>query len=89
MNFEWDEAKARNNQAKHDVSFSEAVEVFADEYSSYVHDPDHSYGEDRYLLFGLSSKGRCIVVSFTERLDAIRIISARNMTRLERKAYER
>lgn len=89
MNFEWDEAKARTNQAKHNVSFSEATEVFADEYSSYVPDPDHSYGEDRYLLFGLSSKGSYIVVSFTERPETIRIISARRMTRQERKAYER
>jgi len=88
MNFEWDEAKARTNQDKHGVSFSEATEVFADEYSSYVQDPDHSAEEDRYLLFGVSSKGKYIVVSFTERTDAIRIISARRMTRQERKAYE-
>ncbi|MEL6468944.1 MAG: BrnT family toxin [Cyanobacteria bacterium J06623_4] len=89
MNFEWDEAKARANQAKHNVSFSEATEVFADDYSSYVPDPDHSYGEDRYLLFGLFLEGGYIVVSFTERSDTIRIISARRMTRQERKAYER
>ena len=88
MNFEWDESKARTNQRKHSVSFSEAIEVFADEYSSFVRDPDHSYEEDRYLLFGLSSKGKYIVVSFTERLDTVRIISARRMTRQERKAYE-
>ncbi|MEL7522557.1 MAG: BrnT family toxin [Cyanobacteria bacterium P01_A01_bin.116] len=53
-----------------------------------VPDPDHSYEESRYLLFGLSSNGKYIVVSFTERPDAIRIISARRMTRQERKAYE-
>lgn len=88
MNFEWDEAKARINQSKHGVSFSEAIEVFADDYSSYVPDPDHSDEEDRYLLFGVSSKGSYIVVSFTERPDAVRIISARRMTRQERKAYE-
>ena len=88
MNFEWDEAKANSNRNKHNVSFSEAAEVFADEYSSYVRDPDHSYGEDRYLLFGVSLKGRYIVVSFTERVDTIRIISARHMTKQERKAYE-
>ena len=88
MNFEWDEAKALANQKKHGVSFSEATEVFADEYSSCVQDPDHSYGEDRYLLFGVSSKDAHLVVSFTERSDVIRIISARRMTRQERKAYE-
>ena len=88
MDFEWDEVKARANQAKHGVSFLEAIEVFADQYSSCVHDPDHSYDEDRYLLFGVSSKGSYLVVSFTERPDSIRIISARPMTRRERKAYE-
>ena len=88
MNFEWDEAKARINQSKHGVSFSEATEVFADEYSSFVNDPDHSYEEARYLLFGVSSKGRYLVVSFTERQETVRIISARRMTRQERKAYE-
>lgn len=89
MNFEWDEAKARTNRIKHSVSFSEAAEVFADDYSSYIHDPDHSYEEDRYLIFGVSLKGSYLVVSFTERSNAVRIISARYMTRQERKAYER
>lgn len=88
MNFEWDEAKASANQSKHGLSFSEATEVFADDYSSCVQDPDHSYEENRYLLFGLSSKGKYLVVSFTEKPNTIRIISARCMTRQERKAYE-
>ncbi|MGD1929537.1 MAG: BrnT family toxin [Leptolyngbyaceae cyanobacterium] len=88
MNFEWDEAKASANQSKHGVSFLEGTEVFADNYSSCVQDPDHSYEEKRYLLFGLSSKGKYLVVSFTERPNTIRIISARCMTRQERKAYE-
>ncbi|MEW6037647.1 MAG: BrnT family toxin [Pseudomonadota bacterium] len=88
MDFEWDETKARANEKKHGVSFVEATEVFGDEYSSCVHDPDHSYEEERYLLFGVSSKGNYIVVSYTERSDTVRIISARCMTRQERKAYE-
>ncbi len=88
MNFEWDKAKAHTNKKRHGVSFIEASEVFDDGYSSCVHDPDHSYGEKRYLLFGVSSKGNCLVVSYTERSDTIRIISARRMTRQERKAYE-
>ncbi len=89
MNFEWDKTKAQTNENKHGVSFIEASEVFDDEHSSSVHDPDHSYGEERYLLFGISSKGNLLVVSYTERLNIIRIISARRMTRQERKAYER
>jgi uncharacterized DUF497 family protein len=89
MDFEWDEIKARANEKKHGISFLEATEAFGDANSSCVHDLDHSYEEDRYLLFGVSSKGNFLVVSFTERLDIIRLISARRMTHLERKAYER
>ena len=88
MEFEWDETKERSNRRKHGVSFLEASEVFGDDYSSHVQDPDHSYDEERYLLFGISSKGKHLVVSFTERTNAIRIISARPMNRKERKAYE-
>ena len=89
MDFEWDETKAHTNKKKHGISFLEASQVFDDEHSSCVHDPDHSYGEERYLLFGVSSKENYLVVSYTERSDRIRIISARRMTRQERKAYER
>lgn len=89
MDFEWDEEKASTNQKKHGISFTEASEVFNDEFSSCVSDPDHSYEEDRYLLFGVSSKNNYLVASFTEREDSIRIISARCMTNQERKAYER
>ena len=88
MDFEWDEAKARINQRKHGISFIKATEVFSDEHSSCVHDPDHSDDEDRYLLFGVSSEGNHLVVSFNERSETIRIISARQMTRQERNAYE-
>jgi len=58
MNFEWDEIKAHSNQKKHGISFLEATEVFADEHSSCVLDPDYSYNEERYLLFGMSLKGK-------------------------------
>jgi len=51
MYFEWDQTKALSNQRKHDSSFLEATEVFSDDYSSCVHNPDHSFDEDRYLLF--------------------------------------
>jgi hypothetical protein len=88
MDFEWDETKARSNQRKHGVSFLEAAEVFSDEHSSCVQDPDHSSDENRYLLFGVSLKDNDLVVSFTERSETIRIISARKMTRQERNAYE-
>lgn len=88
MDFEWDESKADANSKKHGVTFWEATEVFGDELSSFVFDPDHSDAEERFLLFGRSQGGRYLVVSFTERAEIIRIISARSMTPSERKAYE-
>jgi len=88
MDFEWDPDKARRNKAKHGVSFEEGTEVFGDEYSSTVSNPDHSLDEERFPIFGRSRQGRCIVVAFTERGDGIRSISARQMTLQERQAYE-
>ncbi len=88
MEFAWDESKARKNLAKHEVSFSEATQVFGDDFASCVPDPDHSIDEERFLLFGMSGKGRYLVISFAENTDLIRIISARTMTPTERKAYE-
>ena len=88
MEFVWDPEKARTNEAKHDVSFFEACEVFSDELSSTVRDPDHSLDENRYLIFGISKVGRHLVVSYTDRDGRIRLISARPMTPQERRAYE-
>ena len=88
MEFEWDPAKARANEGEHGVSFFEACEVFDDDHSSAARDPDHSIDEDRYLIFGMSKRGRYLVVSYTERGDRFRPISARQMTARERRAYE-
>ena len=88
MQFEWDSQKSSANESAHDVSFAEASEVFDDDLSSTVHDPDHSADEDRYLIFGCSKAGRYLVVSYTERNERIRLISARTMTPRERTAYE-
>ena len=89
IDFEWDPAKAGANEEKHGVSFFEATEVFDDHYSSSVRDPDHSSDEERHLIFGLSKSGQYLLVSYyTERGDRIRIISARQMTSRERRAYE-
>ena len=87
--FEWDAEKARENEQKHGVSFLEASEVFDDDLSSTVRDPDHSADEERYLIFGIDRQGKHLVVSYTERGDRIRLISARPMTARERRAYER
>lgn len=88
LTFEWDEGKARRNADKHGVSFAEASTVFGDPLSLTIADPDHSADEDRYIILGVSSLGRLLVVAHTERGDNIRIISARRATRGERQAYE-
>ena len=76
------------NLRNHGVSFDEAQTAFADPLGSITDDPRHSVGEVREVLIGLSSRGRLIVVMFTERGDTIRIISARHATRSERSNYE-
>lgn len=86
--FEWDPDKALENEQKHGVNFLEASEVFDDDHSSTVQDPDHSADEARYLIFGVSKLGKHLVVSYTERGDRIRLISGRQMTSRERRAYE-
>jgi hypothetical protein len=88
VEFEWDTRKAAGNLSKHGVSFEEANEVFGDPLSSTVDDPDHSDEEARLLIFGQTQSGRHLVVSFTDHVNSLRIISARDMTRRERRAYE-
>jgi uncharacterized DUF497 family protein len=88
MEFEWDPDKAARNLKKHRVSFNEAATVFGDPLSRTFADPDHSTEEDRYITVGTSEQGQVLIVSFTDRLDRIRIISARKATRRERKVYE-
>ena len=88
MLFEWDPQKAQSNLRKHGVSFDDAATVFQDSLSLTGADPDHSLSEDRFVTFGVSSAGRLLVVSYTERGSTIRIVSARRATRSERKLYE-
>jgi hypothetical protein len=88
MNFEWDPRKARKNLKKHGVSFTEAGTVFGDDLATTVPDPDHSEDEDRFITIGWSGRRRLLMISHTDRDDHIRIISARELTPRERKAYE-
>ena len=88
MSFEWDEGKAKSNIAKHDVSFDEATSVFDDPLFLTFADPEHSIQERRFVIMGESARGRLLVVSYTERAGSTRLISARQVTRKERKAYE-
>ncbi len=88
MQFEWDPAKDRQNQARHGVPFAEAETVFGDPLAWTIEDPDHSIEESRFLTTGLSTEQRLIIVSHAERGDRIRIISAREVTAAERRVYE-
>ncbi len=88
MVFEWDKNKAARNLSKHGVSFEEAETVFDDPLLIDFYDPDHSEDEARYLIVGVSNRRRLLIVSYTERGDSIRLISAREVTRSEREAYE-
>ncbi|MCC6697363.1 MAG: BrnT family toxin [Candidatus Hydrogenedentes bacterium] len=88
MQFEWDSAKAAANLSKHGVSFDEAKTVFDDPLYVDFYDPDHSDEEHRYIPIGQSQQERLLMVSYTEAVDAIRIISSRELTRPEREAYE-
>ena len=88
MEFKWDEKKAAANLADHGVSFDEAKTVFDDPLYVDFYDPDHSYEEHRYLIVGESRQGRLLIVSYTERGESVRLISAREVSLSERKAYE-
>jgi len=86
--FTWDPRKDADNRRKHSVSFAEARTTFADPLSMTIPDPDHSAREQRFVLTGLSSRKRLLVVAHSEQGDQIRIISARVATRRERHDYE-
>ena len=86
--FEWDYRKAESNVLKHGVSFDEAVTVFGDAMALTFSDTDHSETEDRSRTYGISNKGRLLVVVHTERRNNVRIISARKATRYEKTIYK-
>ena len=88
MEFTWDSNKARTNQQKHGVAFSEAASVFGDPFSVTIFDSSHSSGEARFMQMGMSVRHRLLVVVYTERGDLVRLIGARLATARERKQYE-
>jgi uncharacterized DUF497 family protein len=88
LRFEWDWKKAESNLKKHGVSFGEAMTVFGDTLSLTIADELHSAQEQRWVLVGLSNRGRLLVVVHIERGVEIRIISAREATAKERRVYE-
>lgn len=88
MEFEWNPDKAAVNLKKHGISFEEAATVFNDPLSVTFPDPDHSFGESRYVIIGLSRFGQLLVVAHTDRREKVRIISTRKATRQEKRFYE-
>jgi uncharacterized DUF497 family protein len=91
ITFQWDEQNNKINQEKHDISFEEAESVFFDDYAVQFWDDEHSQDEERFLLLGLSSKMRILMVvhCFREEDSIIRIISARKATKNESNEYRR
>ena len=91
ISFVWDPRKAASNLRKHGISFEEARTVFFDEDGLLQDDPDHSRGEERFILLGRSSKSNVVVVChcYRESEEVIRIISARKATKREEQTYWR
>ena len=84
--FQWDDAKAASNFARHGVAFEAAREAFKDPLALDWLDESEAYGEDRFALIGMS-EGRLLFVAYTMRGDAIRIVSARLAEPFERRRY--
>ena len=88
MKIEWDPKKAKLNLRKHRVSFEEAATALSDPMAATGADPDHSITEERYVTFGVSERGRLLVVAHTDEEETLRIISARIASKGERELYE-
>ena len=88
MKFDWDPEKAAENAAKHGVSFDQAIKAFDDPDAIFIDDPEHSVGEVRERLLGAADETGIVLVVFTVREgDMLRIISAREATKEEKKIY--
>ena len=86
--FEWNRKKDDANRRKHGVGFAEASTVFDDPLSITIPDPDHSAGEERFVIMGISARQSLLIVVHTVRGERIRIISARPATKHEKRKYE-
>jgi uncharacterized protein len=90
LRFDWDERKNRGNRSKHGIWFAEARSVFSDPRARLFHDSEHSEEEDRFILLGVSSAARTLVVvhCYRQSDSLIRIVSARKATKKEVRSYE-
>lgn len=89
MKFQWDPAKAAQNLKKHGVSFEQAKSAFYDDWAVQFFDDEHSSEEDRFILLGMSSQAKLLVVCHCERGqgETVRIVSARKATKREKAFY--
>ena len=85
MIYQWDPQKAATNLRKHGVDFADAVSVFSDDFAITIE--DQRFEEERFITIGIDAFGQVLVVVYTLRGDEIRLISARQGTRAERKQY--
>lgn len=90
LRFEWDQRKESHNLKKHGISFEEAATVFLDEHALLIADPEHSEDEDRFILLGLSTSLKLLVVvhCYRESDEVVRLITARRASRPERRQYD-
>jgi uncharacterized DUF497 family protein len=86
MTYQWDDDKATANLRKHGIDFADAVSVFSDDLAITI--PDERFDEERFITVGMDAFGRVLLVVYTWRGNEIRLISARQATRRERKQYE-
>lgn len=85
--FIWDERNIDKSWIKHQVSNTECEEVFYDTDKAILKDPLHSRDEERFIILGKTKEERLLFVVFTTRRGKIRIISARDINKKERKLY--
>jgi len=85
--FDWDKGNVDKNLVKHKVDFREAEEIFFNKKIKFYHDWKHSIKEDRFIALGVTNKSRKLTIIFTKRKNEIRIISARDQNKRERKQY--
>ncbi|MDA3924702.1 MAG: BrnT family toxin [Kiritimatiellae bacterium] len=85
--FDWDKGNIEKNWIAHEVTQQEIEQVFFNSPLIATEDPAHSHKELRLLVLGQTDKKRCLFIAFTLRVKSIRVISARDMSRKERKIY--
>lgn len=89
ISFDWNQANINKNWVKHKVNYKEAEEIFFNKPLKTLKDIEHSQKEERFIAFGITDKGRKLYIVFTVREEKIRIISARDQSKKERRFYEK